>query len=161
MLEAELRASGLEALGVIVDANGDAGARWCAVRSRCASEFPDLPDRIPEGGLIEVHTDGQRFGVWIMPDNRFTGVLEDFLAGLIPEDALPPYRLAQESVPRAAECDAPFQPAHRTKAQIHTWLAWRDEPGKQLHQVVHHRVLDPRKAESHSFVAWFRRLFEV
>ena len=161
LLEAELRASGLEALGVIVDANGDAGARWNEVRSRCASEFPNLPERIPEGGLVTVHTDGQRFGVWIMPNNRFSGMLEDFLAGLIPEDAQPLYRLAEESVSRAIECGAPFRPVHQAKAEIHTWLAWQDEPGKQLHQAVDHRVLDPAKSECRPFVAWFRSLFEV
>ena len=126
-----------------------------------ASEFPGLPDRIPEGGLVEVHTDGQRFGVWIMPDNRFSGMLEHFLAGLVPEDAQPLYRLAQESVSKAADRGAPFQPVHQAKAEIHTWLAWQNEPGKQLHQAVHHRVLDPQKPESRSFVAWFRSLFEV
>lgn len=161
LLEAELRASGLEALGAIVDANGDAKARWNQVRARCSSEFPELPALIPAGGLLEAHPDGQRFGVWIMPDNRFSGMLEDFLAALIPEESRPLHELAKESVSRAAECDAPFQSVHRTKAEIHTWLAWQDEPGKQLHQAVHHRVLDPNMPESQSFVAWFRDLYGV
>ena len=160
-LEAELRASGLEALGVIVDANGDAAARWNQVGARCASEFPQLPDEIPQGGLSAVHGDGQRFGVWIMPDNRFSGMLEDFLVRLIPEDSEPLHRLAKESVAKAAAFDAPFKRTHRTKAEIHTWLAWQDEPGRQLHQAVDHRVLDPRRPESRPFVAWFRNLFEV
>ena len=160
-LEAEIRASGLEVLGAIVDANGDAEARWNEVRARCTSEFPELPAQIPAGGLVESHTDGQRFGVWIMPDNRFSGMLEDFLAALIPAESRPLHELAKESVSRAAECDAPFRSVHRTKAEIHTWLAWQDEPGKQLHEAVHHRVLDPNLPESQPFVAWFRNLYEV
>ena len=160
-LEAELRASELEVLGVIVDANGDAGARWNQVKARYTSEFPELPERIPAGGLVEVHADGQRFGVWIMPDNRFSGMLEDFLAGLIPEDARPLHDFAKEAVSEAAERDAPFRAAHRTKAEIHTWLAWQDEPGKQLHEAVHHRVLDANMPESQPFVAWFRDLYQV
>lgn len=35
------------------------------------------------------------------------------------------------------------------------------EPGKSLHQAVHHRVLDPEAAGSKPFVRWFRRLFSV
>ena len=32
VIESELRASGLEALGVVIDANGDARRRWSQVR---------------------------------------------------------------------------------------------------------------------------------
>ncbi len=79
----------------------------------------------------------------------------------MPEDARPLYDFAKEAVSEAAERDAPFRAAHRTKAEIHTWLAWQDEPGKQLHEAVHHRVLDATKDESTPFVNWFRTLFLV
>ena len=71
VIESELRASGLEALGVVIDANGDARRRWSQVGDRCRNEFDGLPDEIPEDGLKVNHRDGPRFGVWIMPDNRF------------------------------------------------------------------------------------------
>ena len=86
-LELELSASELEALGVVIDADGDAAARWDQLRTRCGSEFPELPNQIPTGGLEVVHADGSRFGVWIMPDNRFKGMLEDLLVRLIPGDS--------------------------------------------------------------------------
>ena len=95
VIEAEIGASGLEALGVVVDANGDA-ARWKRVSTWCGSEFSELPDRIPAEGLEVVHSRGPRFGVWIMPDNRFTGMLEDFLVQLIPDDSRDLYGLAPE-----------------------------------------------------------------
>ena len=85
VIEIELAASGLEALGVVVDANGDAAGRWDDVKTWCSSEFADLPEQIPAGGLEVVHSDGVRFGVWIMPDNRLTGMLEDFLVQLVPD----------------------------------------------------------------------------
>ncbi len=50
VIEAELRASGLEALGVVVDADGDASARWDELRALWDREFADLPDQIPAGG---------------------------------------------------------------------------------------------------------------
>ena len=94
-----------------------------------------------------------------MPDNQFSGMLEDFLVQLIPDDTRDLFRLAKNCVGEAKRNGAPFGNAHRTKAEIHTWLAWQDEPGKQLHQAVHHRVLGPEKPESRPFVNWFRSLF--
>ena len=107
------------------------------------------------------HGDGPRFGVWIMPDNRFHGMLEDLLIRLIPEESGLLYGLARNCVVEAARNGASFKDVHQTKAEIHTWLAWQDEPGAQLHEAVKHRVLDARKPESRPFVDWFRRLFCV
>ena len=83
--EFEIRASGPEALGVVVDADGDAAARWRDVRAWCNREFAGLPEEIPAEGLEVEHPGGPRFGVWIMPDNRFQGMLEDLLVRLIPD----------------------------------------------------------------------------
>ena len=145
----------------MVDANGDAGARWDDVRTWCSSEFADLPEQIPAAGLELVHSSGPRFGVWIMPDNRLTGMLEDFLVRLIPDDSRPLYELARNSVAEAKRNDAPFRDVHERKAEIHTWLAWQDPPSLRLHEAVEHAVLDPARAESRTFVNWFRSLFRV
>ena len=161
VIEAELKASGLEALGVMVDADGDARNQWERIKTRCHNQFTGLPEEIPTSGLIISSSDGPSFGVWIMPNNRFAGMLEDFLIQLIPDDCQNLYNLVERCVSEAADSGAPFKPVHRTKAELYTWLAWQDEPGKQLHQAVHHRVLDPGKPESQSFVTWFRALFNV
>lgn len=161
VLDAELRASGREALGVVVDANGDAGTRWDDLRAWCSGEFSDLPDQIPTEGLEVVHSHGTRFGIWIMPDNRLKGMLEDWLVELIPEESGSLYELARKSVSDAKHQGAPFKDVHRTKAEIHTWLAWQDQPGLRLYDAVVHRVLDPTRPESMPFVNWFRRLFRV
>ena len=161
VIELEIGASRLEALGVVVDANGDAAARWEDVKACCRSEFAELPERIPAEGLEVVHSSGPRFGVWIMPDNRFTGMLEDFLVQLIPDDSRHLYELARNSVAEAKRHDAPFRDVHERKAEIHTWLAWQDPPDLRLHEAVKHTVLDPARDQSRPFVNWFRRLFRV
>lgn len=160
-LEVELAASDLEALGVVVDADGDAATRWDQLRTRCGSEFPDLPSQIPAEGLEVAHTDGPRFGVWIMPDNRFKGMLEDLLARLVPDDSGALYEVARNCVATARSNNAPFRDVHERKAEIYTWLAWQDPPGLRLHEAVKHRVLDPTRPESQPFVNWFRSLFRV
>ena len=55
----------------------------------------------------------------------------------------------------------PFKDVHRTKAEIHTWLAWQDPTDLRLHEAVKHTVLDPARLESRPFVDWFKRLFGV
>ena len=39
--------------------------------------------------------------------------------------------------------------------------AEQDEPGRQLHQAVAHRIFDPEGPQSKPFVEWFRELFEL
>ena len=56
---------------------------------------------------------------------------------------------------------APFLPNHRDKALIHTWLAWQDEPGRQLHDAVKHAMLDPTLPYAAPFLAWFKELYEL
>ena len=159
-MEAESKASGLEALGVVVDADGDAAARWNQLRTWCSSEFEELPDRIPEEGLV-VRSAGPRFGVWIMPDNQFSGALEDLLVRLIPDDSRELYDLAKRCAGESRRQGARFKHVHERKAELHTWLAWQNPPGLRLHEAVRGPVLDPTRPDSRPFVHWFRGLFGV
>ncbi len=160
VLEAYLNTTG-EALGLVVDANGDAAARWDQLRAICNSEFVDVPQQIPSEGLQIVHSSGSRFGVWIMPDNEFAGMLEDLLVRLIPDDSRGLFTLARNCVAEARSERAPFRDVHERKAEVYTWLAWQDPPGLRLHEAVKHRVLDPTRPESRPFVNWFKSLFRV
>lgn len=131
------------------------------MRTRCSSELPDLPDRIPAEGLELAHSGGTRFGVWIMPDNRFEGMLEDLLVRLIPDESSALYKLARNCVAEARSERAPFKDVHERKAEVYTWLAWQAPPGLRLHEAVKHRVLDPTRPESGPFVKWFKSLYRL
>lgn len=161
VMEAELRASGLEALGVVVDADEDLAGRWDRLKAWCSSEFEELPHQIPAEGLRVVHPDGPRFGIWIMPDNRLAGMLEDLLVGLIPDDSRELYELARRCTRESKRQGATYKTVHERKAQLHAWLAWQDPPGLRLHDAVKGPVLDPTRPESRPFVGWFRGLFGV
>ena len=98
-----------------------------------------------------------------MPDNRFTVECwrTSFSSDLIPDESRPLYDLATNSVADAKRNGAPFRDVHVRKAEIYTWLAWQDPPDLRLHEAVEHTVLDPARAESRTFVNWFRSLFRV
>ncbi len=161
-ISAEFKASGLQRLGVIIDANGNPSGRWDAIRQRCESELPDmadLPEQIPEDGFVRQRQDGSWFGVWIMPDNRHQGALEEFLLGLVPDDDAELVEYAGHCVDGAQERGASLREVDVTKSVAHTWLAWQEEPGPQLHEAVIRRLLDPRHPQSQQFVSWLTQLF--
>lgn len=160
-IETVLQTPGLEAVGIVVDANGNAQARWEQVRSHCLRDFPSLPLPLPPQGVHEVNGAGLRLGVWILPDNQAAGMLETLLAKLIPTNQSPILDYARESVAEARTRGAPVQSAHVPKAEIHTWLSWQDPPDLQLHQAIVARVLDPASPLAVPFVEWFIRLFQL
>ncbi|HVX63214.1 MAG TPA: DUF3226 domain-containing protein [Pirellulales bacterium] len=160
VIETELKVRGLEVLGIVVDANDSAAERWKRIRNRCAKAFPSLPETLPNEGLIDTNVDGLKLGVWLMPDNRSRGMLETFLACLLGDETQPLWQYANETVVNAKDRGAPFTDAHEDKARIHTWLAWQDPPGRQLHDAVKFQMLKPSPLSA-PFVAWFRSLYGV
>ena len=149
-------------LGVVVDADEDRDARWRALRDRLRLAGVALPDTTPAGGHVGPGLlPGSRLGVWVMPDNRLPGVLEDFVGALVPAgDARWTY--AQQAVEQAVGLAPPIERnlAWRSKAVLHTWLAWQVEPGQPLGQAITARVLSRREEPvARDFVAWFDRLY--
>jgi hypothetical protein len=161
VLQAELQASGLSSLGIVIDADENASQRWASLRNAASRLIPDLPISLPKNGLIHNTAKGVAFGVWIMPDNNTSGMLETFLSYLIRDDCLDIWNLAKTSATAAQKSGAIFSDAHKIKAEIYTWLAWQNPPGRQLHQAVMERILDPSHNLGASFIKWFRDLYSV
>lgn len=162
LIETELKATGLEALGIVLDANAEGASRWRRVHERCRAAYPDLPDDLPSEGLIYKRRDRPQLGIWIMPDNRLAGMLETFLASLVPQPELDLWSYTLEAVEEARQRGASLRDSHLDKARIHTWLAWQDPPGDPLHIAILKRTLKPdHPSAAGSFVSWFRRLFTV
>jgi hypothetical protein len=160
-IETVLLTPNLAALGIVVDANGDANLRWHQVRSHCTAQFPALPANLPPDGLIVMNERGLRLGVWIMPDNQSQGMIESLLRCCVPQAAQPVLDHALQSLTNARAIGAPVKEAHLDKAHVHTWLAWQDPPGLQLHQAVIAHVLDAASPLALPFVEWFIRLFQL
>ncbi len=161
LIATELQASGLVALGIMIDADENPTNRWQSIRNVILKSVPDLPATLPKTGLIHSASNGIKLGIWIMPDNSLRGMLETFLAYLIPADDQTIWSFAQTSVAQAKQQGARFTDANLDKAHIYTWLAWQDPPGRQLHQALQQRILDPKHPEAEGFVTWFKTLYDL
>ncbi|WP_331852485.1 DUF3226 domain-containing protein [Microcystis viridis] len=54
-----------------------------------------------------------------------------------------------------------YRDYHLDKANIHTYLAWQDPPGKQLHDAVKQRILNRSHPQSANFLRWLQGLYEI
>lgn len=96
-----------------------------------------------------------------MPDNATRGMMETFLLALRVDEQAALRKHAESAVDLASAHGAAFTPLQRDKALIHTWLAWCDPPGRQLHDAVKQAMLDPTRPYAEPFLAWFKALYEI
>ena len=148
-------------VGFVLDADAEPRDRWRAVCDRLRVFELALPDRIPpEGFVADVAEFGARVGVWLMPDNRRGGALEQFLEDLVHEDdALLP--IAERSTEAAVASGAEFPEASRRKAVLHTWLAWQRKPGLPYGSAVGARYFRDDSPAALAFVEWCRHVFRL
>ncbi len=149
----------LESFGVVVDADADIQERWRQIRGTLEragyTSIPDSPD--PTGTIVD-HDPLPRVGVWIMPDNTLPGMLEDYLSYLVPEgDAL--FERASRCVGEIPVEERRFIEAHFTKALIHTWLSWQDDPGTPFGQAITKRYFESDGPHVQGLLDWLTRLF--
>jgi hypothetical protein len=154
--------TGLRRFGVVMDADDSVSDRWKSVKDRFSKKGIALPSEIDPDGFVGQSPNGVRIGVWLMPDNLATGMLENFAAQMIPDDDRL-WGLAKRSVQDASTAESRagrrFKDIHLAKAEIHTWLAWQDEPGQKLGQAIDQRMLSIGSPVALSFVNWLRRLY--
>lgn len=153
----------LEAIGIILDADTNAEAEWLKVAHLFGAHVPNIPKTCsPLGFVSDLTPDGIRFGAWIMPDNQSRGMLETFLHFLVRSEHQQLWRHACDSADKAKNSyAAPYKSVHIDKARIHTFLAWQDEPGNQLHEAINYAILDPVSPYCQPFVNWFSKLFDL
>ncbi len=158
-VETEAKVPGRKVLGILVDANDDPGKRWTDVTERLRNaqiEAPGTP--VASGAIIEGVPDkgAPRTGIWMMPDNRSRGELEDFIAQMIPGgDAVWP--LSQSYVSRIPDDERKFRGKVR-KAEVHAWLAVRKNP-RRMGLAIKKGDLDVNADVSRRFTDWLRNLF--
>lgn len=158
-LSLDLKLGKRKRIGIVVDADIEPTDRWASIKTalgKVGIKLPKRPDA--DGTIVPGPGPCRRLGVWLMPDNSNPGMLEDFLGALVPQKD-PCWDYAKEAARGAAKRGAPFPGRDFEKARIHTWLAWREEPGQPFGTALTANCFDTNQEISNRFVAWFERLF--
>lgn len=155
----ELKRSGLQTLGIVLDADRDLNSRWESLKTKLTLSGYTLPESLPEEGLVLEKEDAVQVGIWLMPNNQLNGMLEDFIQFLIPQDdaLLEKTTGILEEIER--EDIQKYKESYHSKALIHTWLAWQEDPGTPIGLAITKKYLETEGEEVNRFVDWLRRLF--
>lgn len=146
-------------IGVVIDADENINAKWDKLKNIFEASGYDLPVIPTQTGTVIKKTDYPTIGIWIMPDNDANGMLEDFVKQLVPsDDSLMDY--VEESLDKI-EADGvnKYKAIHKSKARIHTWLAWQETPGTPMGLAIKKTFLDTNKELCLKFVDWINDLF--
>lgn len=148
-------------VGGILDADESHERRWVQIcHALRPFGYDQLPAELPPGGLVvpSPRIGLARLGIWVMPDNKEPGRLEDFLMFMAKPDD-PALLRARTTVDSLRPDERRFVDDHRSKAVIHTWLAWQEEPGTPLGLAITRRYVDAECPLGEAFAKWLRELF--
>lgn len=159
-LMTQLLASDLSVLGIVLDADDNLEGRWQSLRTILATShygytLPQKPE--PTGTILKfTNPNGVPVGIWLMPNNQTSGTLEDFAAQLVP-DGDPLWTYAATVLDNLPE--QRFKEKDRSKAHIHTWLAWQEDPREPIGLAIKKKYLLASNPAANEFIDWINRLF--
>jgi len=154
----------LERLAIVVDADYQAehglGYQRTLERVRhIVSDYRFVPANRPNiaGSLFRSEDGLHDLGLWVMPDNRADGMLENWIKSGIAETENALMRLAENAT--GALEQPKFKPIHREKADVATWLAWQAAPGRGAEYIIQAGLLDLQSVQFTQFAAWLSHIF--
>lgn len=157
----------VECLGIVLDADLNLSGKWMALCDRLQKRgYRNIPTDPRGGGTIVRYEGLPDVGIWLMPNNELPGELEDFLAMLVPHRQTNwLWNKAETHVNEILQMEIlpgneqRFPAQDRSKAVLHTWLAWQKEPGKPPGQAIWARYFDADAADALALMQWIRTLF--
>lgn len=156
-----LRPNPPQVIGIMLDADSPSlEGRWQSIKDKLKNNnhsyvLPKNPN--VDGTVVESISDRPKLGFWLMPNNQDSGMLEDFCAELAEPAS---FAFARECVEQAQERKVTtFKGVHFSKAVIHTYLAWHDEPGYPLGKSITSQALRPQTDVALRFTNWLTGLF--
>ena len=155
----EIKVSGRKSVGILVDANNKPANRWKAVGNRLQQFGLHLPKGPKPNGTIlsAVSPTDPRIGIWLWPDNKNPGELEDFVKSMIPSTD-PVWPRSEAYIDCIPGSDRKFLPGKEMKAKIYAWLATTKAPGR-MGTAIGAQMLDVDGPLALKFADWLRRLF--
>lgn len=158
-----LRANVSRSVAVVVDGDNAPLEKWARFRGILEREgYVGVPESPSAAGLILEPPSElalPRTGVWIMPDNSAPGALEDFLKFLIPDDSQL-FQMAASAVARIPPEHRRFSSQSVPKAELYTWLAWQEVPGRPYGTAIHNRYFHRESSKAAPFLEWLTRILE-
>lgn len=153
------KGSEVSTIGIVIDADTNIISQWARIRKIIGKlGYASCPEKPPKHGLVLDEIDLPRVGVWLMPDNSLCGMLEDFIAFLVPPaDKL--WEHVDQAIQLIPNGLAEFKEIHTSKAKIHTWLAWKEDPGTPMGLAITKKWLDPDATTAKPFMNWITTLF--
>lgn len=150
-------------LAVIVDADhkqeqGLGYQKTIEQVSKIAADYDFTLAENQANGLYFKHSDGlAEFGLWVMPNNRTDGMLEDFIKTCVTPNEQSLFDHAVQIVQNIP--NPKFKPHHNSKAQVATWLAWQKPPGHGLYYSVKDDLLNTNHALFQEMEQWLKKIF--
>ena len=153
-----IKESDVNTIGIIVDADENLNSRWSSIKDLIINAGFDIPVHLPKEGLI-TENETQKIGVWIMPNNNENGMLEDFITFLVPDDdlLLPVVKTTLDNLESVNLNKYPKK--NKSKATIHSWLAWQEEPGIPMGLSITKRYLSTDEQTCCRLINWLNKLF--
>ncbi len=151
--------SGIDTLGFIIDADSEIKNRWDSMKGFLSAQGFSVPDQLPSTGLVIRNESNLKVGVWIMPNNNLNGMLEDFISFLVPKDdkLLPIVNSTLNEIEKKNLNN--YASIHKSKAVIHSWLSWQEDPGTPMGLGITKRYLTTNEATCSLLVTWLQELF--
>ena len=174
----EIEDGNIKKLAVIADADhtgisGGFSEHWKKLTAPIAEAgytISSPPTQAYEGSLFE-HPEGlPPVGLWIMPNHKDAGMLEDLVKQTVCEgvqsDLLDKAEKCLDELPVELKLFEPQgQPHRRAKAIIYTWLAWQEKPGQNLMNTIdiekpEKNLINLESDEIMDFTNWLNRVFK-
>ena len=154
----EVNASERQVLGIVLDADRDLKECWDSIEKHFSRTEVQLPmEPSPTGTIVWEQDHHPRVGIWLMPDNKSQGELEDFALRMVTShDTIWP--LSQSYIESIPERDRKFQAPKADKAKLYAWLAAMKEPGR-MGAAVGSGDLETKGSLCEDFFTWLVRLF--
>jgi hypothetical protein len=155
----DLKSDRSEPLGLIIDADGS----FDNTVTELVKKLPKTENVKPADfnqGLIFSPPSEPRAGIWIWPDSSKTGILEDLFLELVSQED--PLLKEAHRVVDALPSIEPwrFKAQYRSKAVVHTWLAWQEKPGLPIGTSLNRSPMDLTHPTVSNFKSWLQRLYQ-
>jgi len=153
--------SKLDAIGILVDADENIQSRWDAIKNILNSSGYSTPKQPESNGTIIIQEGKATIGIWLMPNNETSGMIEDFMQFLIPkEDVLLP-KAQKILADLESESINNYKTVHRSKALIHTWLSWQETPGTPMGLAITKSYFSTsNQVLCERYIDWIKELFK-